>query len=159
MTHRAGKSERRAPADEGAPETEDAPEGGGVSLPVLLAAAAIFGLIVGGGAVVLSFARRAGAPAPAPATAPAPAADGRTEEERLRARAEAGDARAMLELGRGLFQGAWGRRDEAAAERWLGVAVNSADPEVAAEATEALEELRRFVRVRRFEREAETAGD
>lgn len=132
--------------------------GGGLpSVPVLIVLAAVLGLLLGAAFVALVVLRRPAPPPAAPVTAPLD--DGRTEEQRLLARAEAGDARAMLELGRGLFQGAWGRRDEKAAERWLGLASNSCDAAAASEATQLLEELRRFVRARRFERSADEADE
>ncbi len=141
---------------EGAAEAPAA--GGGSSLTLLIALAAGLGLLLGGVPVVLLLARRSGPPPQAPVTAPQ-VDDGLSEEERLRLRAERGDARAQLALGKGLFQGAWGERDEKEAERWLGAAMASTDAAAASEATQVLEELRRFVRTRRFEREAEAAGE
>src|SRR5690606_22493595 len=91
--------------------------GGGSSLTLLVALAAGLGLLLGGVPVVLVLARRSAPPPQAPVTAPQ-VDDGLTEEERLRLRAERGDARAQLALGKGLFQGAWGERDEKEAERW-----------------------------------------
>lgn len=146
--------------DESGEETSSTGQGGGglPSVPVLIVLAAVLGLLLGGTFVALLVVRRA-APPPAVTVAASPVDDGLSEEQRLQARAEAGDARAMLELGRGLFQGTWGRRDEKAAERWLGLASNSRDVAAASEATQVLEELRRFVRTRRFERSADEAAE
>lgn len=131
--------------------------GGAPSAPLLVIVAAVVGLLAGGVPVLLMVARRPAAPPP-PAVAAAAADDGLSEEHRLRARASSGDARAMLALGRGLFEGAWGRRDEKEAERWLSQAIDSRDVAAADEAARVLDDLRRFVRTRRFEREADAVS-
>lgn len=155
---REGKSERSARAgepDAGASGTGSS----GASVPMLVALAAALGLLLGAVLVAVVVLRRPSSRAAAPVVAPGRADDGLTEQERLLARAHAGDAKAMLALGRGLFQGTWGARDEEAAARWLGEAMNSRDAAAAAEATQVLEDLRRFVRARRFEREADAAHE
>jgi hypothetical protein len=153
---RARQEPAPAPAPAGGDEAEAGPSRL-PSTPVLIAIAATLGIVVGGVPVVI-YAVTRGEPPPPPPVEVAPTKK-LTDEESLRQRAEQGDGQAMVKLGRGLFEGTWGRRDEKEAERWLGRAIETRIPAVVDQATQALEELRNFVRARRFERESDAAEE
>lgn len=171
MANDTGDARRRkAPKDRAKPAPAPAPaapvqaevEGEGEatgrpSTPMLIAMAAALGIVVGG-VPVLIYAVTRDPPAQVDVTAAAPTKQ-LTDEESLKERAEAGDGQAMVKLGRGLFEGTWGRRDEKEAERWYGLAIETRVPAVVEQANQALEELRRFTKARRFESESEAAEE
>ncbi|MCO5171859.1 MAG: hypothetical protein M9894_36630 [Planctomycetes bacterium] len=149
-----GESRRgHGPADDQGEGEAPVPQAARSPMPALLGLAAAAGLLAGGVPVLILALRKA-----PPPPAPPAVVETRSDEEVLRERAERGDARAMVALGRGLFQGTWGARDLKAAEAWLGEAMNSSDAAAADEGARVLDEMRRFVRTTRFEREAEAAS-